>query len=243
MFPGRFPMMDVNPRYVVDRDNALQRIQHDLWPLDEIDPKKEKFPCCLVWTPLPVVSWLAPFVGHVGICREDGTVVDFSGSNMITVGNLSYGAVARYYQLDRRQCCFPPNLAGHTCKQGYQHAEFGTAVSWDDALHSSTLSFEHRNFNPFTCNDHSFVADCLNRLSYGGSMNWNMVNVGVLVLSKGQWVNGSSILRSFMPFIVMVCFGHLMVGWQFLIGILSFFLLVAGWYILATYCFNNLIEY
>lgn len=98
-------MMDVNPRYVVERDNALQRIQHDLWPLDEIDPKKEKFPCCLVWTPLPVVSWLAPFVGHVGICREDGTVVDFSGSNMINVGNLSYGAVARYYQLDRRQVC------------------------------------------------------------------------------------------------------------------------------------------
>nr|AFX95946.1 green-ripe protein [Petunia x hybrida] len=239
MLPRRLPMMEVDGRYVIDRSRALRVIRDDLWPLEEIDPTKEKFPCCLVWTPLPVVSWLAPFIGHVGICREDGTIIDFSGSNMINVGNLTYGAVARYYQLDRLQCCFPPHLAGHTCKDGYQHAEFGTAVNWDDALRSSTCSYEHRSFNPFTCNGHSFVANCLNRLSYGGSMSWNMVNVEVLILFKGHWVDRSSIFRSFMPFIAMVCFGVSMVGWEFLVGILSYFLLLAGCYLLAAYCVKD----
>lgn len=77
--------------------------KHDLWPLDEIDPTKSRFPCCLVWTPLPVVSWLAPFIGHVGLCMEDGTIVDFSGSNFVNVDDFAYGVVARYIQLDREE--------------------------------------------------------------------------------------------------------------------------------------------
>lgn len=78
-------------------------VSYDLWPLEEIDPKKAKFPCCIVWAPLPVVSWLVPYIGHVGICREDGAILDFSGSNLVTVDNFAYGAVARYLQLDREQ--------------------------------------------------------------------------------------------------------------------------------------------
>ncbi|XP_024964523.1 protein REVERSION-TO-ETHYLENE SENSITIVITY1 isoform X3 [Cynara cardunculus var. scolymus] len=91
------PMGDVeDPSYTKDDE-------HDLWPLDEINPTKARFPCCLVWTPLPVVSWLAPFIGHVGLCMEDGVVVDFSGSNFVNTDDFAYGAVARYVQLDRQQ--------------------------------------------------------------------------------------------------------------------------------------------
>lgn len=77
-----------------------------LWPLEPIDPKRLKFPCCLVWTPLPVVSWLAPYIGHIGICREDGTVLDFFGSNLVNVDEFGYGAIARYIPLDRNKVLF-----------------------------------------------------------------------------------------------------------------------------------------
>ncbi|CAK9180008.1 unnamed protein product [Ilex paraguariensis] len=234
--------MELKPTYDVESNRSAHRIQHDLWPLDEIDPTKAKFPCCLVWTPLPVVSWLAPFIGHVGICREDGTVLDFSGSNIVNVDDFAFGAVARYLQLNREQCCFPPNLSGHTCKQRYKHAEYGTAITWDDALQSSSRLFEHKSYNLFTCNCYSFIANCLNRLSYGGSMGWNMINVGALLLFKGQWVNSLSILRSFLPFTVVLCFGIFMVGWPFLIGLLFFSLLLMGWFLLGTYCVKSLLE-
>ncbi|KAH7832934.1 hypothetical protein Vadar_001471 [Vaccinium darrowii] len=173
--------MELKPAYDVEDTSSTQRTRHEPWPLGEIDPKKSKFPCCLVWTPLPVVSWLAPFIGHVGICREDGAVLDFSGSNFVNVDDFAFGAVARYVLLDREQCCFPPNLAGHTCKHRYKHAEYGTGITWDDALHSSVRHFGHKSYNLFTCNCHSFAATCLNRLCYGGTMGWNMVNVAVLV--------------------------------------------------------------
>ncbi|XVE97668.1 hypothetical protein REPUB_Repub03eG0038800 [Reevesia pubescens] len=242
MSRGRLPIMDIKTAYDVEHMSSTSRIQHDLWPLDEIDPKKAKFPCCLVWTPLPVVSWLAPFIGHVGICREDGANLDFSGSNFVNVEDFAFGAAARYVQLDREKCCFPPNLAGHTCKHGYQHAEYGTAVTWDDALRSSVRLFEHKSYNFFTCNSHSFVANCLNRVCYSGSMDCNMITVAALILSKGHWVDSMSIIRSFLPFTVVLCLGLVLVGWPFLVGLFSFSLLLIGWFLLGTYCIKTLLE-
>ncbi|XVF48659.1 hypothetical protein PTKIN_Ptkin03bG0207800 [Pterospermum kingtungense] len=239
---GRLPIMDVKTAYDVERMTSTFAIQHDMWPLDDIDPKKAKFPCCLVWTPLPVVSWLAPFIGHVGICREDGAILDFSGSNFVNIGEFAFGAAARYLQLDREKCCFPPNLAAHTCKHGYLHAECGTAITWDDALQSSVRYFEHKSYNLFTCNSHSFVANCLNRLCYGGSMNWNMINVAALILFKGRWIDIMSIIRSFLPFAVVLCFGLVLIGWPFLVGLFSFSLLLLGWFLLGTYCVKSLLE-
>ena len=99
-------LMELNASYDIEHSSFVEGIQHELWPLDPIDPRKAKFPCCLVWTPLPVVSWLAPFIGHVGICREDGVILDFSGSNFVNVDDFAFGAVARYLQLDRRQVLF-----------------------------------------------------------------------------------------------------------------------------------------
>lgn len=140
------------------------------------------------------------------------------------------------------QCCFPTSLAAHKCKQGYQHSQYGTAITWDDGLQSSTRYFEHKSYNLFTCNCHSFIANCLNRFCYDGSMNWNMINVAALILFKGHWVNGMAILRSFLPFILVVCLGIGMVGWPFLIGLLSLSLLLVGWFVLGTYCIKSLLE-
>ncbi|XP_042068054.1 protein REVERSION-TO-ETHYLENE SENSITIVITY1-like [Salvia splendens] len=233
--------MEINlAKDVESRVSRPRTIEHDFWPLEEVDPKKARFPCCVVWTPLPIVSWLAPFIGHVGICKEDGTIIDFSGSNLINVNDFAFGPVARYLQLDREQCCFPPNLAEHRCKQRYVHAEFGTAMTWDDAIQTSGRHIENRSYNIFTCNCHSFVADCLNRVSYEGSMSWNMVNVAALVLAQGRWVNGLSVLRSFMPFLAVLCMGLYAVGWPFVIALLSFSFLLLVWFLLSNYVFKNM---
>lgn len=144
--------------------------------------------------------------------------------------------------LSMLQCCFPPNLSGHTCKHGYRHTEYGTAITWDDALRTSLRHFESKTYNLFTCNCHSFVANSLNRLCYGGSMSWNMVNVGILILFKGHWVDFWSVVRSFLPFVVVVCVGIFMVGWPFLLGLLSFSLLLIGWFLLGTYLVKSLLE-
>lgn len=67
----------------------------------QIDPSRSCFPCCIVWTPLPVVSWLLPFVGHIGIGREDGVILDFARPNFVCVDNFTFGAVTRYIQISK----------------------------------------------------------------------------------------------------------------------------------------------
>lgn len=103
MSPRQVSMVELRTAVVEEDCHSDEGVCDRLWPLDDIDPKKAKFPCCIVWTPLPIVSWLAPFIGHLGICREDGTVLDFAGSNFVGVDNFSYGSVARYLQIDREQ--------------------------------------------------------------------------------------------------------------------------------------------
>lgn len=133
-------------------------------------------------------------------------------------------------------------MASHSCNQAHRHAELGTAVSWDDGLHASARQFEHKFYNLFTCSCYSFVAGCLNRLSYGGSLRWNMVNVAALVLWRGRWVNGAAMVRSFFPFFAVLCLGALVAGWPFLLGLALFSSLLLAWFLIAAYCVKNLVE-
>lgn len=34
----------------------------------KIDSKSRRYPYCIFWTPLPLISWFLPFIGHAGIC-------------------------------------------------------------------------------------------------------------------------------------------------------------------------------
>ena len=69
----------------------------------QIDPRRARFPCCIVWSPLPVISWIIPFIGHLGICREDGVILDFAGPNFVCVDNFAFGAATRYFQISKEK--------------------------------------------------------------------------------------------------------------------------------------------
>ncbi|KAK9165421.1 hypothetical protein Scep_000612 [Stephania cephalantha] len=86
----------------------------------QIDPRSARFPCCIVWTPLPVLSWFIPFIGHIGICREDGVILDFAGPNFVCVDNFAFGSAARYFQINKVET-----------EKGEEGRKLTT---WDDAL-------------------------------------------------------------------------------------------------------------
>ncbi|ONK75737.1 uncharacterized protein A4U43_C03F20010 [Asparagus officinalis] len=197
-------------------------------PPGQIDPGRARFPCCLVWTPLPLISWFIPFIGHVGICREDGVILDFAGPNFVCVDNFTFGAVARYIQLNKEKC--------------YKWTEHNEMMSWDDTLKKSMQEFQHKNYGLFTCNCHSFVSNNLNQMIYDGHKKWNVVNLAVLMFFKGTWVSKASAARSLLPFVVVSCLGLLLGGLNFLVALVGFTLVLVGWFIIGTYCFKSIIE-
>ena len=50
-----------------------------------IDPDRVRYPHCIVWTPIPLLTWFFPFIGHMGIARTDGVVRDFAGPYYVSV--------------------------------------------------------------------------------------------------------------------------------------------------------------
>lgn len=57
----------------------------------KVYPEKARFPNCIVWTPLPLISWILPFIGHTGIGDSDGVLHDFQGPYSIGVDDLAFG--------------------------------------------------------------------------------------------------------------------------------------------------------
>lgn len=52
---------------VVSVDMAPSHRQHGSQSVSmEIDFGRDRFPFCLVWTPIPVLTWFFPFIGHLG---------------------------------------------------------------------------------------------------------------------------------------------------------------------------------
>ncbi|KAI4327672.1 hypothetical protein L6164_020102 [Bauhinia variegata] len=113
--------------------------------------------------------------------------------------------------------------------------------TWDDALRKGTQEFQHRSYNLFTCNCHSFVANNLNRLGYLSS-GWNVVNLAIFILFNGRWVSTASMLRSILPFVVVFFLGVTFGGLTFLTFLFFFTCVLVGWFLLGTYCFKNLIQ-
>ncbi|KAF6144118.1 hypothetical protein GIB67_004791 [Kingdonia uniflora] len=204
----------------------------------QIDPRRSRFPYCIVWTPIPVLSWLIPFIGHIGICREDGVILDFSGPNFVCVDNFTFGSVARFIQMNNEKCC----TSEVENQVRYEQMEPETDPNhWDTTLRKSMQEFQHRSYNLLTCNCHSFVANNLNRLTYNGSSKWNVVNLAVLIFLKGQWVNKAAIVRSFLPFAIIFSVGLMLGGWTF-VSMWAFLVFVLfGWFLLGTYCFKSMI--
>ncbi|KAL5705612.1 hypothetical protein ACHQM5_023895 [Ranunculus cassubicifolius] len=202
----------------------------------QINPRRSRFPYCIVWTPLPVLSWFIPFIGHIGICREDGVILDFAGPNFVCVDNFAFGSAARYIQIDKEKCCTL------SCCLEAQERNEDSLMTWDDALRKSTQEYQHRAYNLLNCNCHSFVANSLNRLGYGGPGGWNVVNLAILFFLKGKWVNKTAIVKTFLPFVVVCGLGLYFGGWGFFVSWALFTVALVGWFVLGTYWFKGMIQ-
>jgi len=145
-----------------------------------VDVRTGRFPCCIVWTSLPGITALFPFIGHLGIADSRGVVYDFAGPYSIGVDNLSFGRCQRFLRLD-------PALAAPG--QGLTPAQV-----WDAAIDSANSVYCERMHNIFCDNCHSHVARALNSMVYGGHRSWGMVRLVVWVLLAGEWTTVSAAL-------------------------------------------------
>ncbi len=116
----------------------------------EINHNKHRYPFCIVWSPIPLITWIFPFIGHTGICDSQGVIHDFAGPYTITVDQFAFGVPTRYLVLSPELC---------------------VDQEWDGAVESGCNVYKGRMHNLFCDNCHSHVAECLNKMRYGENFN------------------------------------------------------------------------
>jgi hypothetical protein len=60
---------------------ALQPHPHDYSKAnarERIDVRRSRYPYSIIWGPLPCITWILPFIGHLGIADSQGRVHDFA---------------------------------------------------------------------------------------------------------------------------------------------------------------------
>ncbi|XP_071109697.1 transmembrane protein 222-like [Haliotis cracherodii] len=161
--PGQLPMYNGNNR---------------------IDHNKCRYPHCIVWTPIPCITWLFPFIGHMGIATTSGVIRDFAGPYFVSEDEMAFGNPTRFWQLDLEKVR-------------------GGKESWDKAVADASEEYKHRMHNLCCDNCHSHVAMALDLMNYGNSHSWNMIKLCFLMLCRGKFVSIGGFLKTWLPFLLI----------------------------------------
>jgi len=144
---------------------------------------------CILWSPIPMITWLFPFVGHLGIADSRGVVYDFQGPYSIgvrTTPHMAFGSITRKLFVGRV-----------------------SSAEWDRAIYAANDVYKERMHNLFCDNCHSHVANALNQMDgirILGFSKFNMVNLAIIMFFKGRFLSLSGLFHQFLPFVAILLF-------------------------------------
>ena len=202
----------------------------------EIRKRECLFPCCVVWCPIPLVTWLLPPVGHLGICYSSGLVTDFLGPRFVHRGSLGFGAVCRYWRLDPSKVAERRRWKGGD-GEGDGEGDYGIAA-WDDGVRRAERFFnEGEDYNIFGNNCHQYAAHALNLMAYDGKKDWNTVHLAAAIVFRGKWTDPVAVAKTWGPFAFVVALS-IAFEWYAVAGALGgLFVLAVAWFA----CYNWII--
>jgi hypothetical protein len=143
----------------------------------------DRYPYSIVWTPLPILTWFIPLLGHTGVADSKGVIHDFGGSYFIAVDSMTFGRPTKITRLDPRKA------------QGRD---------WDEAIKVSSRKFCDRPHNIILNNCHDHVADTLNELKYDGYTDWNQFHVWWLITWESKYLGVRGFLRQWGVFLTIL---------------------------------------
>ncbi|KFD72494.1 hypothetical protein M514_04069, partial [Trichuris suis] len=135
----------------------------------DIDVRRCRFPHCIVWTPIPILTWFLPFVGHVGIALSSGIIHDFAGSYFVSEDDMAFSEPYRYIQ----------------CQLSKVN---GKEQCWDEGVKHASEVYRGRSHNLVLDNCHSHVCLALNRMAYNHSTSWSPIVLCLWMFFKGRYV-------------------------------------------------------
>lgn len=144
---------------------------------------RDRYPYSLVWTPLPIITWFLPLIGHTGIANSDGIIYDFGGSYYIAVDHMTFGRPTKFLK------CDPSKIV---------------ARDWNDAIHVSANKFREQQHNIIFNNCHSHVADTLNEMRYNGRDDYTQLDIFWMMTLHSEYVGLRGFLQQWGVFLLLL---------------------------------------
>lgn len=144
----------------------------------------DRWPYCLVWTPIPLVTWFLPWIGHTGISDSLGIIYDFSDDYNVTIDNFSFGFPTKFYEFDLD---WIPNRE----------------TAWDQTIKDVSGEYARTMHGLFN-NCHEYIAEVLNRVKYGNRTNWSQTEVCWLITWNSSYVDCVGFMKQWFPFLFIL---------------------------------------
>ena len=77
--------------------------------------------------------------------------------------------------------------------------------------------YQQRPYSMLSCNCHHFVVQFMNSIGYDGRTNWTMVELCISMLRFGRHTNLVGILKTWLPFVLVMLLGCWWLGLRFLL--------------------------
>ena len=163
--------------------NNTKEVNSELSSEKEINLESGIFPYCIVWTPIPIITYIIPSIGHSGIGDSNGIIHDFAGSFFVSVNNFAFGKPTKYFKLE-------------LTKQ--------EKSNYDKAIEKADNKFNKEEHNLLRNNCHHHVAYILNELNYHGENNYNMVNIWCMLITKGKFVSFCGFFKTYIGCFIII---------------------------------------
>ncbi|CCW60984.1 unnamed protein product [Phytomonas sp. EM1] len=183
---------------------VLSDVKNHSFPLPpRINLMQNRYPFCIVWTSIPIISWIFPFIGHVGICDSEGRIYDFQGTCHIVTDRMLFGYPLKYWDISH---IYVPSFYNRPKDSvNFDDDKIQDEINAYDAAISLTKGHfclaEHYNF--FTNNCHSFVAACLNRQTIRPQRE-NMLTICLGIALHSKYTSWSACAAVYAPLIILV---------------------------------------
>ena len=70
----------------------------------QVRPQQKRFPLCITWTCLPLITQMIPCIGHTGIGDSKGVIHDFAGPYYVSLDDFAFGETHKYVVLRDLEC-------------------------------------------------------------------------------------------------------------------------------------------
>ena len=150
---------------------------------NKIFPSKNRYPYCIVWTPIPFLTYILPFIGQTGIANSKGIIHDYSASFFVNIDDFSFGKPTKYLKLDLNE------------KEKFDY---------DKAIEKGDLQFRTLIYNFFRNNSHMYVAYILNQIKYKGKSDFNMIYIWWILILRGKYISFLSFIKTYIGFFIFL---------------------------------------